>query len=55
MAARKGEQVWRVWVDTEKRVVSFHEEPGFQLLEFCSWEFFQAAIDGYTKQRYRYQ
>ena len=52
----KGEgQVWRVWVDTRRRVVSFHEAPGCQLLEFHSYELFQSCIDGYTAQRYRYQ
>ena len=48
-------QVWRIWVNAEERVVSFHQEAGFQLLEFHSWEYFQAAIDQYTRQRYRYQ
>ena len=36
-------------------VVSFHREPGFQMMEFRNWEYFQAAIDQYTQQRYRYQ
>jgi len=48
-------QVWRVWVNTERRIVSFHEAPGFQPLEFHSYELFQSCIDGYTAQRYRYQ
>ena len=54
---KQGEQekVWRVWVDTRRRVVSFHEAPDFQLLEFHSFELFQSCIDGYTAQRYRYQ
>ncbi|MCX4370835.1 MAG: hypothetical protein OSJ58_03285 [Dysosmobacter sp.] len=55
MTARDEEQVWRIWVDAEARVVSFHQEAGFQMLEFRSWEYFQAAIDQYTRQRYRYQ
>lgn len=55
MKAGEKPQIWRIWVDAEERVVSFHEEPGFQLLEFQSREFFQAAIDQYTRQRYRYQ
>jgi len=55
LTARDGEQVWRIWVDAEARVVSFHQEAGFQMLEFRSWEYFQAAIDQYTQQRYRYQ
>jgi len=49
------DQVWRIWVDTRQRLVSFHEVPGFQLLEFHSCELFQSCIDGYTAQRYRYQ
>ena len=48
-------KVWRIWVDTERRVISFHEEPGACLLEFRSLELFQRCIDRYTAQRYRYQ
>ena len=55
MAAGEMETVWRIWVNAGERVVSFHEELGFKMLEFRSWEYFQAAIDQYTKQRYRYQ
>ena len=55
LAAGERETVWRIWVNAGERVVSFHEELGFQMLEFRSWEYFQAAIDQYTKQRYRYQ
>ena len=51
----KERQVWRVWVDTRRRVVSFHAAPCFQMLEFRSYELFQSCIDGYTAQRYRYQ
>ena len=51
----KERQVWRVWVDTRRRVVSFHAAPGLQMLEFRSYELFQSCIDGYTAQRYRYQ
>lgn len=47
--------VWRVWVNNQERVVSFHEVPGCRLLEFRSYELFQSCIDGYTAQRYRYQ
>lgn len=49
------QEFWRLWVDTERRVVSFHEEPGCQLLEFHSYQLFQDCIDQYTAQRYRYQ
>lgn len=52
---KKPAESWRIWVDTERRVVSFHEVPGGQLLEFYSWELFQSCIDRYTAQRYRYQ
>lgn len=55
MAEKKPEQLWRIWVDTERRVVSFHEIEGGQLLEFRSHELFQTCIDRYTAQRYRYQ
>lgn len=55
MAKERQETVWRIWVDTEQRVVSFHETEGGQLLEFRSHEQFQACIDRYTAQRYRYQ
>lgn len=48
-------QVWRIWVDTRRRLVSFHEAPDCQLLEFYSYELFQSCLDGYTAQRYRYQ
>ena len=51
---REDSQVWRVWVDTRRRVVSFHEAPGYQLLEFHSYELFLSCIDSYTAQRYRY-
>ena len=26
--------VWRIWVDPQQRIVSFHPVEGFQLLEF---------------------
>lgn len=37
------ENLWRIWVDTQRRIVSFHEEEGCQLLEFRSHEMFCAA------------
>ncbi len=55
MAEQEREAVFRIWVDTQRRVVSFHPEPGARLLEFRSWEMFQACIDQYTALRYRYQ
>ena len=32
------ESLFRVWVDTKRRIVSFHEEEGCQLLEFRNRE-----------------
>lgn len=52
---KEDRRVWRVWVDTRRRVVSFHEVPGFRPLEFYNYELYQSCIDGYTAQRYRYQ
>ncbi len=52
---REEEQVWRIWVDAQHRVVSFHEVADSQLLEFRSRELFLRAVDEYARQRYRYQ
>ena len=49
------ETMWRVWIDTERRIVSFHEEEGCQMLEFRSRELFLSCVDQYTSQQYRYQ
>lgn len=49
------ERIWRIWVDTGRRVVSFHETEGGRPLEFRSWEMFIHAVDEYAKQQYRYQ
>ena len=40
------EPVWKLWVDTQRRVVSFHEEAGSQLMEFRDREMFLRCIDG---------
>ncbi len=55
MGDREQERVWRIWVDTGRRVVSFHEEPGSRMLEFRSWEMFIHAVDEYAGKQYRYQ
>ena len=52
---RPPEPLWRVWVDTRRRIVSFHREEGCRLMEFRSWELFQNYIDRYTAEQYRYQ
>lgn len=49
------EPMWRVWVDNRRRIVSFHEEDGCQLLEFRSRELFLSCVDQYTCMQYRYQ
>lgn len=56
---KKKDRVWKIWVDTERRVASFHppeETAGdWELLSFRSRELFQSCIDHYTEQGYRYQ
>lgn len=47
--------LWRIWVSTAQRIVSFHPVEGFQLLEFHDRELFFRCVDEYTRQRYRYQ
>ena len=49
------ENLWRVWVDTQRRIVSFHEEEGCQLLEFRSRELFFRCADQYTARQFRWQ
>ena len=49
------ESLFRLWVDTQRRIVSFHEEEGCELLEFRSREMFMNCVDQYTYQQYRYQ
>lgn len=38
------EAIWKLWVDTQRRVVSFHEEAGSQLMEFRDRDMFCAAL-----------
>ena len=49
------EPICKLLVDTQRRVVSFHEEAGSQLMEFRDRDMFLRCIDGYTAQLYRYQ
>ncbi len=46
---------WRMWVCPERKIVSFHPEQGFRLLEFRSRELFLRCVDRYTGEKYRYQ
>lgn len=52
---QKQEGIWRVWVNPEKRIVSFHPEEGYQMLEFRSRETFLHCVDEYTHRQFRYQ
>ncbi len=52
---RNTENLWRVWVDNHRRIVSFHEEEGCQLMEFRSREMFWSCVEQYTGKQYRYQ
>lgn len=47
--------LWRIWVDTKNRIVSFHEEEGCQLLEFRNHELFISCVDEYSGRQFRYQ
>ena len=49
------EPVWKIWVDTNRRVVSFHEEAGSKLMEFRDRDLFLRCVDEYTNQLYKYQ
>ena len=46
---------WQIWVCPERKIVSFHHETGFQLLEFHSWELCLRCVEKYTEEQYRYQ
>ena len=45
----------RVWVDNRQRIISFHEEEGYRLMEFQNRDLFWHCVDEYTGQQYRYQ
>ena len=49
------QQVWQIWVDTERKIVSFREEKGGQMLEFRRREMFLRCVDEYTRLQYRFQ
>ena len=49
------ETLWRVWVDTKNRIVSFHEAEGCQLVEFQGRELYVRYITGFIGENYRYQ
>ena len=47
--------LWQMWVSSERKIVSFHAEVGFRLLEFHNRELFLRCVDRYAMERYRYQ
>ena len=47
--------LWRIWVDTNSKIVSFHEAEGCQLMEFHSHDMFLHCVDEYAGKAYRYQ
>ena len=49
------QSLWRIWIDTRRRIVSFHEEEDCKLLEFRNRELFFSSIEQYTGMQYRYQ
>jgi len=48
-------QCFRIWVDTDRKIVSFHEEEGCEMIEFYSREMFMHCVDQYTCRQFRYQ
>ncbi|MBQ9493280.1 MAG: hypothetical protein IJR54_06030 [Oscillibacter sp.] len=54
-ALRKPEPLWRVWIDSQRRVVSFHEQENACLLEFHSQDLFWSCVNQYVGLQYRYQ
>ena len=44
-----------MWVSSKRKIVSFHAEAGFRLLEFRSRELFLACVDQYAARQYRFQ
>ncbi len=51
----RSQALWRIWVDTENRVVSFHETGRGEMLEFRDREMFLRCVDEYTSKHFRYQ
>ena len=47
--------LWRIWVDTRNKIVSFHEAEDSQLMEFHSHDMFLHCVDEYAAKAYRYQ
>lgn len=52
---RTERQRFRIWVDTDRKIVSFHEEEGCEMIEFYNKEMFLRCVDQYTCRQFRYQ
>ena len=52
---KTADTLWRVWIDTENRIVSFHEAEGCRLMEFRNQELFFSYVTGFMGKNYRYQ
>ena len=52
---REKKNTWRIWVDTNRKIVSFHEEERCAMLALRSREMFINCVDQYTGLQYRYQ
>ncbi len=46
---------WRIWVDTQRRIVSFHPEDGFELLDFRVQALFFRFVDEFTRLHYGFE
>lgn len=51
----KENALWRIWVDSKNRVISFHEKEGSRLMEFQNHDLFLSCVDDYCNRLYRYQ
>ena len=46
---------WRIWVDTQRKIVSFHEVPQFEVVAFALHEYFLNYIQSLSDSGYRFQ
>ena len=55
METTRTEPLWKVWIDTANRIISFHEADGCQVMEFRSRETLLNYVFGFVGKDYRYQ
>ena len=46
---------WKIWIDNEEKIVSFHEVEGYECIEFQNERFFISLIEEYAKRKYQFQ